>query len=121
MDTFETLVSLHLRLSPCTYAPPPFLASLLARVVKQPLWMRNTLLLIHRFFSAAFKTNGLTSGLAIEWLLSAGFPLIDITSNQPMLPLSYKRAFALACTLIVTSQDVALAQSVNHLSFLFGL
>lgn len=113
MDTFELLVSFHLRLSPSARVPPPFLGNLLVRIIKQPLWLRNTLLLIYRFFSAVFKTINLTGGQAIEWLLSGGFPTFDESMSRSELSTN-NRPFELACTLVLAARDVALAQPASH-------
>lgn len=114
MDTFELLVSVLLRCFTVTGTLSPFLQGLLTRVLEQPLWMRNTLVLIHRFFAAVFMETNRTSEQVIEWLVSAGFPLIDM-AHPSKLSSSATRPFALGCTLILAAHDVALSQSVRLL------
>ncbi|EUB58700.1 Thyroid adenoma-associated protein [Echinococcus granulosus] len=120
MDNFELLVSLLMKWPTVMVTPSPFLQSLLTRVVEQPLWMRNTLVLVHRFFSAVFKETNLTSEQTIEWLISAGFPLIDV-ANPSDLSSSAMPFFALGCTLILTAHDVALSQSAGEVFALFAV
>ncbi|VDM31987.1 unnamed protein product [Hydatigera taeniaeformis] len=119
MDTFEILVSLLAMCSPATVASP-FLQSLLNRVLEQPLWMRNTLILIHRFFASIFKETSQTSEQAIEWLVFAGFPLIYM-EHPTDLSLSATRSFALGCTLISAANDVALSQPAGEVFALLAL
>ena len=112
MDTFELLVGLFMRSSPLKGSKlPKSLENLLSRIVHQPLWMRNTLLLVYKFFSALFRAEtDLCSEQAIGWLLEFGFTLSDTRSSDR--PESKEASFGLACTLITAAQDVALSQSV---------
>ncbi|VDK25500.1 unnamed protein product [Taenia asiatica] len=119
MDTFELLVCLLVRCSTVTVTPP-FLHSLLTRVLEQPLWMRNTLVLIHRFLSAVFMETNRTSEQVIEWLVSTGFPVIDM-AHPSELSSSATRPFALGCTLILTAHDVALSQSAGEVFALLAV
>ncbi|KAM3181125.1 hypothetical protein ACTXT7_014966 [Hymenolepis weldensis] len=125
MDTYELLVGLYHRYAiddDESIDQSIAFGRLLGRVVGQPIWMRNTLLLIQRFFVSMFReVKGMTSSRAIEWLLSAGFHLtvstsIDISKMQS----SERGAFLLACTLIGAAEDVALAQSAGELYALFA-
>uniref|UniRef100_A0A5K3FAC7 DUF2428 domain-containing protein n=1 Tax=Mesocestoides corti TaxID=53468 RepID=A0A5K3FAC7_MESCO len=119
LDTFELLIGCHLKTLPVSEKPSSFLNDLLCRVVRQPLWQRNTLLLVHRLFSAVFRGTQLTGTQAIGWLLSAGFPLSnEVDSRQAMV--SQSGSFELSCTLILTSQDVALAQAAGEVFALFA-
>ncbi|KAL5967770.1 hypothetical protein TSMEX_004468, partial [Taenia solium] len=120
MDTFELLVSLLVRCSTVTVTPSPFLHSLLTRVLEQPLWMRNTLVLIHRFLSAVFMETDRTSEQVIEWLVSTGFPVIDM-AHPSELSSSATHPFALGCTLILTAHDVALSQSAGEVFALLAV
>ncbi|KAL5109916.1 hypothetical protein TcWFU_002228 [Taenia crassiceps] len=120
MDTFELLVRLLLRCSTAAVTPSSFLQSLLTRVLEQPLWMRNTLVLIHRFFSAVFMETSPTSEQAIEWLITAGFPLVDV-AHPSQLPSSATRPFALGCTLVLTAHDVVLSQSAGEVFALLAV
>ncbi|VDN97288.1 unnamed protein product [Rodentolepis nana] len=125
MNTYELLLSLYHRYAiddgESIYQSIVF-HHLLSRIVSQPIWMRNTLLLIQKFFSTAFReVKDMTSSRAIEWLLSVGFPLtapppVDTSNIQS----SEMQTFFLACTLIGAAGDVALAQSAGELYALFA-
>ncbi|KAM7532801.1 hypothetical protein Aperf_G00000128958 [Anoplocephala perfoliata] len=123
MDTYELIIGLFLNYSAITETGgvPPLLESLLTRVAQQPLWMRNTLLLIQRFFAAVLRgVKILTSRMAVDWLLSAGFSLSSSSIGTPKVQESERRSFELACTLISASEDVALAQSAGEVYALFA-
>ncbi|VUZ45195.1 unnamed protein product, partial [Hymenolepis diminuta] len=84
MDTYELLISLYHKYAindDESIDQSVVFERLLGRVVGQPIWMRNTLLLIQRFFASMFREiKSMTSSRAIEWLLSAGFHLTTSTS-----------------------------------------
>lgn len=117
MDTYELLIGFYRK-----YAvkegeridQSDVMMRLLGRVVEQPIWMRNSLLLIQRFFSPLLRE--VSTSRVIDWLLSAGFQLKtpELLETSKMQG-SGRQAFLLAATLIGVAEDVALAQPVSCL------
>ncbi|VDN13207.1 unnamed protein product [Dibothriocephalus latus] len=117
MNTFEGLLGFHL--DTCEDCHQDFCASLttiLRRIVGQPLWQRNTLLLLTRFFTAVFRCRPAISMESVHaWLLSCGFQFTSVMSTVPFSTLNLQHTFSLACLLINCARDIIMAQAAGEL------
>ncbi|VDM01072.1 unnamed protein product [Schistocephalus solidus] len=117
MITFEGLLEFHI--ATCKDCLQDFCASLttvLRRIVSQPLWQRNTLLLLTRLFTAVFRCRPTISMESVHaWLLSSDFRFARVMNTEVFSTPSLRHTFSLACLLINCARDIVMAQAAGEL------
>nr|VZI36179.1 unnamed protein product [Spirometra erinaceieuropaei] len=118
MNTFECLIEFHL--ANCKACHQEFcsdLTAVLRRITSQPLWQRNTLLLLTRLFTAVFRLRpGITMETVHDWLLSGDFRFTSLMVNTEVFSTpSLQHTFSLACLIIDCARDIIMAQAAGEL------